>query len=276
MSLSDSPRSYATDWRSDSPTVGLVSASRTVPAVVGLMAALLVAGFVATSSLMAVLPEFDYESQLPALLPLFLWGAAAGVSHLANLARSLARPWRQAYGIWALIPYAGLILLSAAMPDVVLPWWLAALVAVVAAMPFVVVAARAPVTLVVSPSRRPDDESRRGTFLVAIAVLLMAYAVTQSSMLMATVGVLLAVALAVASLMPNGLARASRTWQLAHWICLAWGTLLIWASALLRGMTSFFDDPWFVLTVVVLAPLPLLVLNGRDARVERPPTPDAP
>lgn len=233
---------------------------------VGLIAAVLVAGFVATSSLIATLPEFDYVSQLPAILPIFLWAAAAGVGHLSNLGRALFKPWRAALGLWTLIPYAALLLVTAAVPDLMVPWWVPLAVAGVAAAPFLVVAARTHASLHVQPARVPDDRSRRGTFLVAIAELLMAWGVTQGAVMMATVGVLLIVALGVASLMPQGLASASHTWRLPHWTSLAWGSLVIWASALLKGTTSFFVDPWFVLTVVVLAPLPLLVVNGMDTR----------
>lgn len=239
----------------------------------GFIGALLVGCFVATSSLIAILPEFQYVSQLPALLPFFLWAAAAGVGHLSNLGRGLVKPWRAALGIWSFVPYAVLIVVMAAAPDVAVPWWVALAVAGLAALPLLVVAVRSPESLRLDPASVPSERSRRGTFLVAIAALLMAYAVTQNVVMMATIGVLLAVALAVASLMPNGLAEASRTWGMAHWGALVWSSLVIWASALLSGTTSFFHDPWFVLTAVIAAPLPLLILNGMDARQDQPATP---
>lgn len=237
-----------------------------MPAVVGLIAAMLVFSFVATSSLIAILPEFEYASQLPALLPFFLWAAAAGVGHMSNLGRGLASPWRASLGIWSFLPYAVLMVVTAAVPELTAPWWVALVVAGVAALPLMLVAARSPASLHLDPAGAPSEQSRRGTFLIAIAELLMTYAVTQNVVIMATMGVLLAVALAVASLMPHGLAHASRTWGLAHWISLGWGSVIVWASALLTGTTSFFTDPWFVLTAVVIAPMPLLILNGMDAR----------
>ncbi|MFV0405767.1 MAG: hypothetical protein ACK5LN_02920 [Propioniciclava sp.] len=243
-----------------------MSRSRAIPTAVGLIAAVLVGGFVTTSSLIATLPAFQYDSQLPALLPFFLWAAAAGVGHLANLGRELAKPWRAGLGLWTLVPYGGLMLVSAVVPERFLPWWVGLAVAGVAIVPFLGVAVTAHPSLNLGPSPAPDERSRRGTFLVAIGLLLMAYAVTQNAVTMATIGVLLAVALGVASLMPHGLAHASRAWALSHWVALAWGSFVVWTSALLRGTTSFFDDVWYVLTVMVLAPLPLLIVNGRDSQ----------
>ena len=72
------------------------SRARTMPAIVGVSAAVLVAGFVLTSGLISTMPEFRFESQFPALLPFFAWAAATGVAHLANLGRALAMPWRRA------------------------------------------------------------------------------------------------------------------------------------------------------------------------------------
>ncbi|MFV0450727.1 MAG: hypothetical protein ACK5LS_00550, partial [Propioniciclava sp.] len=134
---------------------------------------------------------------------------------------------------------------------------------------FLVVAARAHDSLTLQPSEPPTEQTRRGNFLIAVATLLMAYAVTQGEVMMAAMGVLLAVALVVGSLLPHGIAHASRTWGLRHWVALAWGSAVIWASALLNGMTSFFTDVWFVLTVVIVAPGPLLVINGIDSRRTR-------
>ena len=50
-----------------------MSPHRRVSSIVAAMAALLVGAFVLTSSLVATLPQFRFESQFPALLPFFVW-----------------------------------------------------------------------------------------------------------------------------------------------------------------------------------------------------------
>lgn len=242
------------------------SRARTMPAIVGVSAAVLVAGFVLTSGLISTMPEFRFESQFPALLPFFAWAAATGVAHLANLGRALVMPWRRAYGFASLVPYVALLAFTAALPGVAVPWWLSAVAAIAAALPFLLLAAQAGAPLHIDPIKDADDASLRGTFLVGVGLMLMAYAVSGPVVAGAVVAVLLAVALSVAGLMPHGLARASRTWRLRHWAALTWGSLVVWASVLLHGMTSFFGDTWFVFTVVVLAGAPMIAVNSAEAR----------
>lgn len=237
-----------------------------LPTVVGLLAAVMVGAFVMTSGLIATQHAFRFEGQLPALLPFFVWGAAAGVGHLANLGRTLLEPWRAAWGYVSLVPYAVLMVTVAVVPGLELPWWTAAIAAVCAALPFVVVGLRSDPTLHVTPVRDADDASLRGTFLTGVALMLLAYAVSGPAVAGAILSVLLAVALTIAGMMTHGMARASRTWRMRHWMALTWGSLVLWASALLRGLTTFFDDSWFVLTVVLLAGVPLILINSSEAR----------
>lgn len=258
MSLAESTRREA----SPQPPYARVST------IVGLMAALLVGGFVLTSSLIAVLPEFRYASQFPALLPFFAWAGATGVGHLANLGRSLLAPWRAAFGPAALVPWVAILLVAAAT-GWVLPWWSAPAAAVCAAVPFVVLGARAGTRLAIDPARDADEASRKGTFLIGLSLLLMAYSVTTGVVMGAVVSVLLAVALAIASLMTHGLARASRTWRVRHWASLAWGTLVVWAAALVNGLTGVFGEPGWVLLAVVVAGAPLLLVNALETRRAR-------
>ena len=206
-----------------------MSPHRRVSSIVAAMAALLVGAFVLTSSLVATLPQFRFESQFPALLPFFVWAAATGVGHLANLGRALHDPWRGAYGYASVAPYVLLMLASAAAPQVSLPWWLAVVAALAAMLPFVLLALRAGTKLSIDPARDADDASLRGTFTI-------------------------------------GLARASRTWRLRHWASLALGSLVAWASVLVGGLTDLLDNPWVVLGAVLLGGLPLLVVNALEAR----------
>lgn len=259
MSLAEPTRSQSSPPRR--------SAASTV---VGLTAAVLVFAFVLTSTLIQVLPEFRFDSQFPALLPFFAWAGATGVGHLANLGRGLLQPWRAALGVVSLVPYVGLLLVSAVVPDLVLPWWTAPVAAGCAAVPFLLLGLRARTPLAIDPTQDADEASLRGTFLIGVSLMLLAYAAAGPVVTGAVASVLLAVALVVASLMTHGLARASHTWHLRHWVALAWGSLVIWASVLLHGVTHFFNDPWYVFTVVVLAGLPLIGVNAREARRRAP------
>lgn len=244
-----------------------------LPTIVGLLAAVLVGAFVLTSGLVATQHAFRFEGQLPALLPFFVWAAAAGVGHLANLGRTLLAPWRAAWGYVSLVPYAVLMIAVAVVPGLQLPWWTAAIAAACAAGPFIAVGLRSDPTLAVTPVRDADDTSLRGTFLTGVALMLLAYAVSGPPVTGAIMSVLLAVGLAIASMMTHGMARASRTWRMRHWLALTWGSLVIWISALLRGLTTFFDDVWFVFTVVILAGIPLIVINSAEARRSGQPRP---
>ena len=150
-----------------------MSPHRRVSSIVAALAALLVGAFVLTSSLVATLPQFRFESQFPALLPFFVWAAATGVGHLANLGRALHDPWRGAYGYVSVAPYVLLMLASAAAPQVSLPWWLAVVAALAAMLPFVLLALRAGTKLSIDPARDADDASLRGTFAIGLALMLL-------------------------------------------------------------------------------------------------------
>lgn len=233
---------------------------------VGLMAAVLVGAFALTSALISTLPQFRFESQFPALLPFFAWAGATGVGHLSNLGRALLEPWRGAFGYVSVVPYLLLMLTSAAAPHLHLPWWLSVVAALAAMVPFLLLAARAGTRLAIDPVKDADDASLRGTFTIGIALMLLAWAVTGPTFSGAIIAVLLAVALGIASMMTHGLARASRTWRLRHWASLVLGSLVVWASVLLKGVTNVFDTVWFVLAAVLLAGVPLIVVNAMEAR----------
>ena len=243
------------------------SPQRSVPTrVVALVAALLVFVFVLTSALIVLLPAFRFESQFPALLPFLTWTAALGIARLGVVGRSLLVPWRRTLGPVSLIPYGGVLIVGAVWSALVLPWWLALVAAGCAAAPFLALAVRSGVLLPGEPAEAADDASLRGTFLIGLSLMLLAYAVSGPTVPGAILAVLIAVALGLASMMPHGLARASRTWRSPHVAALVWGSLVIWASVLLRGTTSFFHDAWMVFSVVVLAGLPLVLINSAEAR----------
>lgn len=233
---------------------------------VGLMAAVAVGAFVLTSALISTLPQFRFDSQFPAVLPFFAWAGATGVGHLANLGRALFEPWRATHGYISVAPYVLLMLTSAAAPHLALPWWLAVIAAVAAMGPFLVLAARAGTKLGFDPARDADDASLRGTFVIGIALMLLVWATAGPIFSGAVIAVLLAVGLGIASMMTHGLARASRTWRLRHWASLALGSLVIWASVLVHGTTTLFDNSWFVLATMLLAGGPLLVVNAVETR----------
>ena len=237
-----------------------------LPTVVGVLAAILVFAFVLTSSLIATLHEFRFESQLPALMPFFVWAAAAGVGHLANLGRALFRPWRAAFGLWSLVPYGALMLITAVVPGLELPWWASLIAAGAAALPFLVVGFKADPNLRTSPVVGDDDESRRGTFLVGAALMVAAYAVSGPLITASIIAVLTTVALGVTSLTTHGLARASHTWRMRHWMALTWGSLVIWGCIIAKGTTDVLDPWWAQFVAVVLAGLPLVLVNMVESR----------
>lgn len=249
--------------RADAPAPG---PHRRVSAIVAGMAGLLVGAFTLTSALISTLPQFRFESQFPALLPFFAWAGATGVGHLANLGRALHKPWRAAFGLASVAPYLLLMLTSAAAPHLLLPWWLAVVAALAAMVPFGLLVSRSGTDLSLDPARDADTSSLRGTFAVGIALMLMAWAVSGPAFAGAVIAVLLAVGLGIGSMATHGLARASRTWRLRHWAALALGSLVVWASVLVRGLTGVFDNVWLVLAAVLLAGLPLLVANALEAR----------
>ncbi len=239
---------------------------RRVSSIVGLVAAVLVGAFVLTSALISTLPQFRFESQFPALLPFFAWAAAAGVGHLSNLGRTLLAPWRAAYGYASIAPYLLLMLTSAAAPHLTLPWWLAPIAAVAAMVPFLLLVRRAGTRLSIDPVKDANDASLRGTFTIGIALMLLVWAVSGPAFSGAVIAVLLAVGLGIASMATHGIARASRTWRLRHWASLALGSLVVWASVLVRATTHVFDSVWVAIAAVLLAGLPLIVVNSIEAR----------
>lgn len=225
-----------------------------------------VAGFALASSLVAVLPAFRFESQFPAILPVLTWAAAAGIGPLLHGARQLVAPWRATYGPVFVAPYVVLLMLSIVLPEQAIPWWIAVAVAATATVPFAVMALRRPELFVHEPPRSPDVGSRRGTFLIALALMFLAYAVAGPPVVGPLVGGLAAAGLVVGALLPTGLARATLTWPTGHWVALLWGSAVVWASSVLHGLTSFFADPWFVATGMVFAGVPLVIVNSLENR----------
>ncbi len=92
------------------------------------MAAVLVGAFVLTSSLVATLPQFRFESQFPTILPFFAWAGATGAGHVANLGRARssrgAPRWARVGGA---VRAADARQRRRAAPS--LPWWLAVVAA---------------------------------------------------------------------------------------------------------------------------------------------------
>ena len=225
-----------------------------------------VAGFALASSLVAVLPAFRFESQFPAILPLLTWAAAAGVGPLLQGARRLVEPWRATHGLIFVAPYVVLLMLSIVLPEWAVPWWVAVAVAATATVPFAVLTLRRPELFEYEVPRSPDVGSRRGTFLIALALMLLSYAVAGPPVIGPLVGGLTAAGLVVGALLPTGLARAAHTWPAGHWAALLWGSAVVWSSSVLHGQTSFFADPWFVATGMVFAGVPLVVVNSLENR----------
>ena len=236
---------------------------------VGLVGAALAFAFVLTSGLVAVLPAFRFESQFPALLPVFLWLAAAGVGHLANAGRHALGPWRAAGGLVGAAPYFVLLGVTSVAPDLAVPWWTAAVAAAAAALPFVLASFRGRPGPELVAERQVTDLSLRGTFLVGLAAMLMVWSVGGPPIVRTIVGVLLALALVVVGLLPHGLASATRSWSMRHWIALAWALCAVWVSVLLAVTTAFFGDAWYLAVTMVLAGLPLLLVNRADAQAGR-------
>ncbi|MDO5534959.1 MAG: hypothetical protein Q4F65_09935 [Propionibacteriaceae bacterium] len=236
-----------------------------VSTVVALMASVLVGAFVLTSALLATLPQFRFESQLPALMPFAAWAGAVGIGHLANLGSALHAPWRAAQGYVSLVPYVLVVLVASVAPGV-LPWWSAVVAAASAMVPFGVLAARAGTGLAIDPVRDADAASTRGTLLVAIGLMVLAYAAAGPLFSGALLGALAVAALLVASMLPHGLARASRTWRVRHWAALAWGSLVIWAAVLVDGLTAVLTPTWVLVVVVALSGLPMALVNWWESR----------
>lgn len=245
------------------PAVGL-------PRALGLLAAAGAFGFVLASSFVAILPAFRFESQFPALLPFFLWAAAAGAGHLATFGRLLLDPWRAAFGLVSVAPWLLVLALPMVAPHVSVPWWAAPVAATAAALPFLVAALRQAEGVELTEARRVTDQTLRGTFLIAVATMLLVWCVGGPPVVRTVMGVLLALSLGVAALLPHGLAHATRSWGVRHWAALTWGSVVGWVSVPLSVTTGFFGDPWYLASTMVLAGLPLVLVNRADAQAPKP------
>ncbi|QIK71398.1 hypothetical protein G7070_02715 [Propioniciclava coleopterorum] len=232
--------------------------------------------FILTSALVAILPQFRFESQVPAVLPLFAWAGALGVDGVAAHLGRIKRPWRESYGVFSVLPFLGLHLVALAVPDLPIPAWVAVLVAACVAVPFVLVARRDDAGLVPPAPEASDARSRRGTALVGVALALLAYAASGPLITAATAGVLTAVALGVAALRTGGLARAGRAWDARQWAAAAWGSLVVWVCVILHGTTPWLISLWADLLAMLLAAVPLILASGvrppaaLRARLRRP------
>lgn len=245
------------------------SAPAGLPKLIGFTSAVLVASFVLVSSLIALSPEFAFESQFPALLPFTVWAAAPGVAFLAAHVRALTEPWRRSLGYASVVPYAGLMLATAVLPDARLPWWLSIVASASAAVPFVVASFRR------APRQRRVErpitaQSNTGTFLIGLALMLMTYGLGGPELPGAIIQVLLAVALLLGSLTRAGVAHAGTAWRLRHWIALALGSVVAWAAVVVRAHTAWFDQPGWLLAAVLAAGVPLMLVNGLDVRRRAP------
>lgn len=241
-----------------------------MPRPLGLLASVVVFAFVLSSSFVAILPAFRFESQFPALLPLFLWAAAAGLAHLATFGRLLLDPWRAAFGLASVAPWLLVLVIPTVAPRVALPWWAAVVAAVAAAAPFVVAGLRGGPRLELTADRRVSGQSLRGTFLVGVASMLMVWCVGGPAIVRTVMGVLLALALGIAALLPHGLAHATRSWGIRHWAAITWASLVVWVAVPLSVTTHFFDDAWYLAVTMVIAGLPLVLVNRADAQSPKP------
>ena len=230
-------------------------------AVAAALAGAVVCGFVLTSALVAVLPQFRFESQFWAALPLFAWAGALGVDGVATLARRLAGPWRAAFGLVGAAPYVVLLLVRAVAPDLPISGWFAPLVAGCAAAPFAVMAIRGVAPVEVTQTAA-TDRTRRATAVLGGAFALLALAASGPLITAALSGVLTACALGVAALRPGGLTDAGRAWGPRQWAATVWGSVVVWACVILHGTT-----PWLIslgadLLAMALAGGPLLAVSG--------------
>ncbi len=235
------------------------------PPLLALVAAAAVGIGVLSSGYVAILPAFRFTAQVPAILPVLLWPAACGIGSVAAGARQAFAPWRASFGPVSLLPWAVLLALPSVAPDLAIPMWAPVVAGAAAAAPFVVLAARGTLPWSVAGRRRVDDASLRGTFLVAVAIMVMVWSVGGPPIAGTIAGVLLAVALVVAGLLPGGLAQAARAWGMRHWLALAWASVVVWLAVPVSATTAFFRDPWYLVSSMVLAALPLILVNRTDA-----------
>lgn len=240
-----------------------------LPSSVGLVGAVLAFAFVLSSTFVAILPAFRFESQFPAMLPFFLWVAAAGLGHLARFGRLLLDRWRASFGLVSLVPYALVLITTSVAPQVEVPWWVAPVAALFAAVPFVLAALRDGSGAELVAERRVTNESLRGTFLIGCATMGVVWSIGGPPIVGTIVGVLLALALGVGGLLPHGVASATRAWGLRHWAALTWGSAIAWVAVPLSATTQFFTDAWYLASTMVIAGLPLILVNRADAQTPR-------
>lgn len=235
----------------------------------GLLGALLVGGSVFVSSMIALLPEFRYESQFGAILPFFLWAAGPGISEVTLRVRNVVGPWRANLGPASLVPYVALLVTVAVTRGPrgpVLPWWWALATGIAAALPFLVAVLRKSEP---RPPREPVEVTaagQRGTFLLAAASMALTWSMSGPRFTGALMQVLLAAALAVAALRANGLADAVRSWGRSHWISLAFASILMWSGYLLWMTTDWLEPVWVRIVLVLMAGLPLTIVNQIQGR----------
>ncbi len=221
------------------------------------------------SSSIALLPEFRYESQFGAMLPFFLWAAGPGISEVTQRVRRVVGPWRANLGLASLVPYIALLATVAVTRGPrgpVLPWWWALITGLAAALPFLVATVRDSEP---RPPREPAEVTpvgQRGTFLLAAASMALTWSMSGPRFTGALLQVVLAAALAVAALRTNGLADAASSWGPSHWVSLAFASVLMWSGYLLWMTTDWLEPVWVRIVLVLLAGLPLTVVNHMQGR----------
>lgn len=227
-------------------------------------------GFVLTSSWVAVLPQFRFESQFPALMPLFAWAGALGVDGVSSLARRLLRPWKAAYGLLGALPYVTLLVVGAVARDLIFPWWVALPIAACAAAPFAVMARRG-VGPMDTQETSAEQPTHRATALLGVSFALLALAASGPIITGAVTGVLTTCALAIAALRTGGLTDGGRSWGPLPWAATVWGSIVVWACVILHGTTPWLISPWADLLAMVLAGGPLIAVSGVSMpRLRRP------
>lgn len=242
--------------------------NRGLTLLVGLTGALLAGGAVFVSSLIALLPQFRFESQFAAVVPFFAWAAAPGVTAVSNRLRDVVGPWRANLGLFSLLPYAVLLVTVAATRGprwTGLPWWWAAIAGSAAALPFVAAGLRRAPRRPRSP-RVVTRDAQRGTFLLAAALMVLTWSMVGSHFVGTLLQVVVTAALALASLKPHGLAGAGSSWRLGHWASLLWASILMWAGYLVWPHSDLLAPVGMRIALVLLAGLPLVVVNRLDAR----------
>lgn len=245
---------------------GVVARLRTgLPPLDAALAATLSADFVVVSLTIAVRPDLRYESQLPAALPLLALVAACGLDGLLTHGRRLHRAWRASGGYVFVAPYVMVLFARAAAPELAVPWWTVPAAAGASAVPFLVAGLKG--SSGTRQRRSMDGGHRNGTALVALGLMLASYGVSDAQLQGAVVEVLVAAAFVLAALPLGGLASAAATWRPRHWICLTWGSLVVWSVGLLAATTRVFTDPWWQLAAVLAAGLPLALVARREAPV---------